>query len=97
MPLDSDGVRYTCEGKLRVYRSRDEGDSWEACTEGLPQENAYEVILRDAVASDSRTDSGIYFGTKNGKLYESQDAGDTWQLVADSLPEIYCVKAVVVG
>jgi photosystem II stability/assembly factor-like uncharacterized protein len=96
VPLDSDGVRYTCEGKLRVYRSRDEGDSWQACTEGLPQENAYEVILRDAVASDARADSGIYFGTKNGKLYESQDAGDTWSLIADSLPEIYCVKAIAI-
>ena len=73
VPLESDGVRYTCEGKLRVYRSRDEGDSWQACTEGLPQESAYEVILRDAVASDSRPDSASISARRTASL-RSQDA-----------------------
>jgi len=95
IPLDSDGIRYTCEGKLRVYRSRDEGDSWEALTEGLPQENAYEVILRDALTSDTTDTGGIYFGTRNGKLYGSDNNGDSWNLIQDSLPGILCVKTVV--
>ncbi len=90
VPLDSDGVRYTCEGKLRVYRSKDEGDSWEALTNGLPQENAYEVILRDALAS---VENEVYFGTKNGKLFGSADNGDSWEMIQSSLPEINCVKA----
>ena len=90
VPLDSDGVRYTCEGKLRVYRSKDEGDSWEALTDGLPQENAYEVILRDALTS---VRNEVYFGTKNGKLFGSADNGDSWETIQGSLPEINCVKA----
>lgn len=93
VPLQADAVRYTCEGKLRVYRSRDEGDSWEALTNGLPQENAYEVVLRDALASDASETGGIYFGTRNGKLYGSCDNGDSWDLIQNSLPEILCVKA----
>src|SRR5690606_8819462 len=44
IPLKADAERYTCEGKLRVYRSDDEGDTWQALENGLPQENAYEVI-----------------------------------------------------
>jgi hypothetical protein len=90
VPLDSDGVRFTCEGKLRVYRSNDEGASWEALTSGLPQENAYEVILRDALHSAG---DEVYFGTKNGKLFGSLDNGDNWEMIQGSLPEINCVKA----
>lgn len=90
VPLDSDGVRFTCEGKLRVYRSKNEGDSWEELTNGLPQENAYEVILRDALTS---VRDEVYFGTKNGKLFGSADNGDSWEMIQGSLPEINCVKA----
>ncbi len=90
IPLESDGVRFTCDGKLRVYRSRDEGDSWEATANGLPQENAFEVVLRDALTSNG---DNVYFGTKNGKLFGTDDLGGSWELIQHSLPEIYCVKA----
>ena len=90
VPLKADGERFTCEGKLRVYRSGDEGETWEALTNGLPQENAYEVILRDAMDS---TGDEVYFGTKNGKLFGSRDNGDSWEMIQGSLPEINCVRA----
>ena len=72
VPLQKDAERFTCEGKLRVYRSRDEGKSWQPLTKGLPQKNAYEVILRDAVTS---VGDNIFFGTKNGKLFGSMAHG----------------------
>ena len=90
VPLEADAKRFTCDGKLRVYRSSDEGKSWQPLTKGLPQKDAYEVILRDAVAS---VGDELYFGTKNGKLFGSADNGDTWKSIQGSLPEIYCVKA----
>jgi len=93
VPLQADAQRFTCDGKLRVYRSRDEGKSWEPLTKGLPQKNAYEVILRDSVDS---TGTEIFFGTKNGKLFESVDDGDSWKLIEGSLPEICCVKAYLI-
>ena len=50
--------RVTCitihpDGKLRVYRSRTGGNDWEALTEGLPQEDCYVNVLRDAMSVDS--------------------------------------------
>jgi photosystem II stability/assembly factor-like uncharacterized protein len=97
VPLQSDVFRCVPEAKLRVYRTRDAGASWEALGRGLPQRRAYETILRDALCADSHDPAGIYFGTRSGKLYGSADEGTSWRSLADALPPIVCVKAAVVG
>jgi photosystem II stability/assembly factor-like uncharacterized protein len=85
------------DGKVRVYRTRDAGGSWKPLTSGLPQQRAYETVLRDGMAADSLDPAGIYFGTRSGKIYGSNNQGNSWQLLADGLPAITCVKAAVVG
>ncbi|HEY6305005.1 MAG TPA: exo-alpha-sialidase [Candidatus Angelobacter sp.] len=97
VPIESDEYRCTPEGKLRVYRTRNGGKSWEAMTRGLPQKDALETVLRDSMAADSLDPAGIYFGTRSGKLYGSPDDGRSWQLIQQGLPAIVCVKAAVVG
>jgi len=37
VPVESDEYRCTPEAKLRVYRTRNGGASWEPLTRGLPQ------------------------------------------------------------
>ena len=66
VPITSDALHFPPEGKLRVYRSRTGGDEWEALTKGLPQENCYVNVLRDAMAVDSLDSCGVYFGTTGG-------------------------------
>jgi photosystem II stability/assembly factor-like uncharacterized protein len=97
VPLESDGYRIVPGAKLRVFRSRNAGESWEPLTDGLPQEHAFESVLRDGLAVDTLDSAGVYFGTRSGKLYASANDGDSWREIADSLPSICCVKAVVVG
>ena len=96
VPLESDEFRCTPEGKLRVYRTRDAGASWHPLTSGLPQEGAYEAVLRDALASDTLDPVGVYFGTRNGKVFASADQGDSWTEVLDGLPPVVSVKAAIV-
>lgn len=95
IPLESDQFRCTPEGKLRVYRTRNAGAQWEPLANGLPQANAYETILRDALAADVLDPAGVYFGTRNGKLFGSADEGETWAELADGLPPIVAVKTAV--
>jgi hypothetical protein len=96
VPLDSDQFRIVPEAKLRVYRTRDAGASWQPLSDGLPQEDAYECVLRDAMCSDGHERAGIYFGTRSGKLYGSADEGETWMEISGSLPPIVCVRAAVI-
>jgi photosystem II stability/assembly factor-like uncharacterized protein len=95
VPLESDGFRCTPEGKLRVYRTRDAGATWQAMATGLPQEGAFETVLRDGMTVDSLGRVGVYFGTRSGKLFASADEGETWTTVADGLPPIISVKTTI--
>ena len=92
VPITSDSEHFPPEGKLRVYRSRTGGNEWEPLTKGLPQENCYVDILRDAMAVDSLDSCGVYFGTTGGQVYASADAGDSWQAIVHDLPAVLSVE-----
>jgi photosystem II stability/assembly factor-like uncharacterized protein len=96
VPLESDAFRCTPEGRLRVYRTRDAGASWQPLAAGLPQDGAFETVLRDALAVDTLDPAGVAFGTRSGKLFASADEGERWTLVANGLPPIVSVKTAVV-
>lgn len=97
LPIESDEFRCTPEGRLRVYRTRNGGQSWEPLLRGLPQKGAFETVLRDGMTTDSLDPAGIYFGTRSGQLYGSSDEGRTWRKIVEGLPAIVCVKSGLVG
>jgi serine/threonine protein kinase/photosystem II stability/assembly factor-like uncharacterized protein len=97
VPMESDEFRCTPAGRLRVYCTWDAGASWEPLTRGLPQQSAYETVLRDGMVTDSLDPVGIYFGTRSGKLYASKDAGKSWKELLNGLPQIVCVASAVVA
>jgi photosystem II stability/assembly factor-like uncharacterized protein len=92
VPIKSDSEHYPPEGKLRVYRSRSGGNEWEALTEGLPQQDCYVNVLRDAMAVDRLDPCGIYFGTTGGQVYVSPNAGDRWMPIVRDLPAVLSVE-----
>jgi photosystem II stability/assembly factor-like uncharacterized protein len=92
VPIKSDAEHYPPDGKLRVYRSRSGGNAWEALTRGLPQQDCYVNVLRDAMAVDSLDPCGIYFGTTGGQVYASADGGDHWSAIVRDLPAVLSVE-----
>jgi photosystem II stability/assembly factor-like uncharacterized protein len=92
VPIKSDSEHYVHEGKLRVFRSRTGGGEWEALTKGLPQENCYVNILRDAMSVDTLDKCGVYFGTTGGQVYCSPDSGDNWFPIVRDLPGVLSVE-----
>ena len=96
VPVESDEFRCTVDGRLRIYRTRNAGVSWEALMRGLPQKGAHETVLRDGMTTDSYDPPGLYFGTRSGKLFGSKDEGRTWQKIMDGLPPVVCVRSAIV-
>jgi photosystem II stability/assembly factor-like uncharacterized protein len=92
IPLAADVDRVTPDGMLRVYETRDRGNSWQPLAAGLPQEDAYLTVLRQAFCQDGRAPLGLYFGTKSGELFGSADGGATWTTLMDRLPSIVAVQ-----
>jgi photosystem II stability/assembly factor-like uncharacterized protein len=95
VPIKSDSEHYPPEGKLRVYRSRCGGNDWEPLTDGLPQQDCYVNVLRDAMAVDALDPCGVYFGTTGGQVYGSPDGGDSWRPIVRDLPAVLSVEAQV--
>ena len=92
VPIKSDSEHYVPDGKLRVYRSKSGGNEWEPLTKGLPQQNCFVNVLRDAMAVDTLDKCGVYFGTSGGQVYASADAGDNWQCIVHDLPGVLSVE-----
>ena len=89
VPGKSDMQRTTVDGSLFVARTEDGGKSWTQLREGLPQQNAYDVVYRHAL--DAR-DGRIAFGSTTGNLYVSENRGESWETVANNLPPVYSVR-----
>jgi photosystem II stability/assembly factor-like uncharacterized protein len=92
VPIKSDSEHYPPDGKLRVYRSRNGGNEWDALTSGLPQQDCYVNVLRDAMAIDALDPCGVYFGTSGGQVYASPDGGDNWTAIVHDLPAVMSVE-----
>ena len=69
---------------------------WEALREGLPQENAFFGVLRQAMAADRLEPAGVYAGTNTGTLFASANEGESWTTIAQHLPPILSVETLVV-
>ena len=89
VPGKADMQRTTIDGALFVARTEDGGQSWQQLREGLPQENAYDVVYRHALGNSDET---LAFGSTTGNLYISENRGDSWRVAANNLPPIYSVR-----
>lgn len=93
IPLVADVDRVTVDGRVRVYETRDAGDSWTSRSDGLPQEDAYLTILRQAFCHEGEgAGMGLYFGATSGDVFGSGDAGRSWFTVRERLAPVNSVR-----
>jgi photosystem II stability/assembly factor-like uncharacterized protein len=95
VPLVADMQRVPKDGRLRVQRTTDAGESWTEVGAGLP-DGAWTAVVRDAFCADEHDPTGLYLGTRDGCVYASADGGDTFGLVVDHLPDVLVVRAATI-
>lgn len=97
-PMDGTLVwpRTSPGGKPAAYVTRDGGKRWQRQDAGLPAEQAWWTVKRQAMSADAHDPVGVYFGTTGGELWMSRNEGERWQCIARNLPEIYAVEAAEV-
>lgn len=93
-PMDGTSVwpRTSPEGKPAVYRTSNGGKSWVRLDKGLPPENAWFTVFRQAMTADSGSPVGLYFGTTSGEIWASRDEGESWRALAAHFPRILAVE-----
>ncbi len=65
-----------------VYRSRDDGKTWEKLTDGLPSGPLGKVTV--AIASSNPSTVYALIEAKDGRLWRSDNGGDSWSLVSNN-------------
>lgn len=90
VPEIKDEKRIPVGGRLCVSVTRDGGKSFEVLSEGLPQEHAYDVVYRHALAL-SRDGNSLAFGSTTGSLWVSENQGARWTSITQTLPPVYAV------
>jgi photosystem II stability/assembly factor-like uncharacterized protein len=93
-PMDGTDVwpRTSPSGRPAAYVTRDAGQSWQRLDEGLPQQQAWWTVKRQAMTADAQPDPALYLGTTSGELWIGHGGGSRWVNIARHLPEIYAVE-----
>lgn len=91
VPAVKDETRIPVDGKVVVSRSDDGGATWRVLRQGLPQQDAYDLVYRHSldVAPDGKT---LAFGSTTGSLWLTRDGGESWQALSEHLPPIHAVR-----
>ena len=93
VPAVKDECRVPVDGKVVVARTRDGGATFDVLRNGLPQQDAYDLVFRHALHVDETGDR-LAFGSTTGSLWLSEDGGDGWKTLSKHLPPVYAVRFV---
>ncbi len=93
-PMDGADVwpRTSPDGRTAAYVTRNAGRTWQRQDEGLPANQAWWTLKRQAMTADAQATPALYLGTTSGELWIGRDEGARWSNIARHLPEIYAVE-----
>jgi hypothetical protein len=92
-PMDGSGdwPRTSPGGKPAVYVTCDGGTSWQRRDVGLPAEQAWWTVKRQAMCADAHDPVGLYLGNTGGEVWASDDEAASFHCLFRHLPHIYSV------
>lgn len=90
VPATKDQCRIPVDGNVVVARTRDGGRSFSVLRAGLPQHDAYDLVLRHALAIDTSGEC-LAFGSTTGGFWTTNDQGEHWHMLDARLPPVYAV------
>ena len=98
-PMDGGTVwpRVCVGGMPAAYVTCDAGASWQRQDRGLPAEQAWFTVKRQAMTADTLDPVGLYFGTTGGEVWASRDEGASWECIRRHLPQVHAVEAALAG
>lgn len=94
-PMDGGGdwPRTSPGGRPAVFMTRDGGASWQRRDEGMPHDQAWWTVKRQAMCGDARDPVGLYLGTTSGEVWATADEAASFRCLFRHLPHIYSVTA----
>jgi hypothetical protein len=90
IPAVKDEFRYAVDARMAAMRTSDGGKSFEVFTQGLPQENCFDLVYRQALDVDGAGER-LVMGSTTGNLWLGEGGGTSWRQVQAYLPPIYQV------
>lgn len=90
-PAKKDEFRYPVDAAVVVSKTTDGGETFEVKRQGLPQNDAYDIVYRHALDVDATGDR-LAMGSSTGSLWVSEDGGESWVTVSNHLPPIYALR-----
>ena len=90
IPAVKDEFRYAVDARMAAMRTRDGGQTFEVFTDGLPQENCFDLVYRHGLDVDARGEC-LAMGSTTGHLWLGEGGGTRWRQLQGHLPPIYQV------
>ena len=94
LPMDGQTVwpRTSIKGEPAIYGTSNGGKAWKRLDQGLPKNQAWWTVKRQAMTADAHDPVGLYLGTTSGEVWMGEDEGSRWSCIARHLPEIYAIE-----
>ncbi len=98
-PMDGTDVwpRTSPDGRPAAYVTHDAGKTWQRLDGGLPRQQAWWTLKRQAMTVDMLPTPALYLGTTIGELWIGHDGGARWVNIARHLPEIFAVEVAALA
>lgn len=93
VPGIKDEKRYPVDSRLVVTHTQDAGATFHLQTDGLPQQESFDLIYRHCLDIDNSGEKLVMAST-TGNMWFSENGGMQWQCLSHYLPPVYAVRFV---